>query len=116
MRKSAHPRVSAGLLLYRLRDGAPEVFLAHPGGPFFARKDNGHWTIPKGEPDGGEDLLLTAQREFGEEVGFVPPGPFFKLGTITQKGGKIVYVGRREAGLAKRNETIRLTFSEWLLD
>jgi predicted NUDIX family NTP pyrophosphohydrolase len=67
-----------------------EVLLAHPGGPFFAVKDNGHWTIPKGGPDRGEDLLAAAQREFFEEVGFYPKGPYFDLGTIQQKGGKIV--------------------------
>lgn len=85
------PKISAGLLLYRVVNESPEVFLAHPGGPFFARKDNGHWTIPKGEPDEGEDLLAAAQREFGEEVGFIPAGPFIELGTIMQKGGKTVY-------------------------
>jgi predicted NUDIX family NTP pyrophosphohydrolase len=74
-----------------MRKGHPEVFLAHPGGPFFTRKDNGHWTIPKGEPEPGEELLAAAQREFGEEVGFVPGGPFIELGTILQKGGKTVY-------------------------
>ena len=77
--------------MYRLREGAPEVFLAHPGGPFFARKDERCWTIPKGEPDEGEDLLLTAQREFEEEVGLKPQGPYMELGTIQQKGGKIVH-------------------------
>ena len=84
-------KVSAGLLLYRISKGEPEVFLAHPGGPFFARKDDGYWTIPKGEPNEGEDLLAAAQREFGEEVGFIPLGPFIALGTILQKGGKTVH-------------------------
>lgn len=95
------PKVSAGLLLYRIRNHAPEVFLAHPGGPFFARKDNGHWTIPKGEPNEGEDLLAAAQREFGEEVGFVPDGPFVELGTILQKGGKTVYAWACEGDMPK---------------
>ena len=114
MKKSARPRISAGLVLYRLRNGEPEVFLAHPGGPFFARKDNGHWTIPKGEPDGGEDLLLTAQREFGEEVGFVPEGPFTELGTITQKGGKIVYAWACEGDLPEgHNHTCNTFSAEW---
>src|SRR6185436_9300753 len=62
-------RVSAGLVLYRKRDGQLEVFLAHPGGPFFARKDEGHWTIPKGEVESGEDMLATAIRELKEETG-----------------------------------------------
>ena len=61
-------RISAGLVLYRLRNGL-EIFIAHPGGPLFARKDDGHWTIPKGEVEPGEDLLATAIREFEEEVG-----------------------------------------------
>ncbi len=86
-------RTSAGLLLYRLRQGQLEVFLAHPGGPFFARKDNGHWTIPKGEIESGEDFLATAIREFQEEIGLaIPPqSHFIELGSIQQKGGKIVY-------------------------
>ncbi len=83
-------RQSAGLLTVRLTSGAPEVLLVHPGGPFFAHKDLGHWTIPKGQPNPGEDLLLTAQREFQEETGFVPEPPFFPLETIRQAGGKLV--------------------------
>ena len=83
-------RHSAGLLMVRLTSGAPEVLLVHPGGPFFARKDLGHWTVPKGQPDAGEDLLLTAQREFREETGFAPHPPFFPLDTIRQAGGKLV--------------------------
>lgn len=84
-------RVSAGLLMYRIASGAVEVLLAHPGGPYFARKDDGHWTIPKGQPDRGEELIDAAQREFSEEVGFRAPGPFINLGTIQQKGGKVVH-------------------------
>lgn len=86
-------RVSAGILLYRRRDGRLEVFLAHPGGPLFTAKDDGHWTIPKGEVDAGEDLLTTAQREFAEETGAaLKPGvTFLPLGSIQQKGGKIVH-------------------------
>lgn len=77
--------------MYRLRNGDLEIFLAHPGGPYFTRKDNGHWTIPKGEVQPGEDLLDTAQREFEEEVGLKPHGPFLELGSIRQKGGKTVH-------------------------
>lgn len=84
-------RVSAGLLMYRINDGRVEVLLAHPGGPFFARKDEGHWTIPKGQPDGDEPLIEAAQREFFEEVGFHATGPFVLLGSIQQKGGKVVH-------------------------
>jgi predicted NUDIX family NTP pyrophosphohydrolase len=108
------PKVSAGLLLYRIRHGAPEVFLAHPGGPFFARKDNGHWTIPKGEPDDGEDLLAAAQREFSEETGFVPAGPFIDLGTILQKGGKTVYAWACEGDMPEGHLHSCNTFTtEW---
>jgi len=85
------PRISAGLLMYRIKDGAIEVLLAHPGGPFFRNKDDGAWSIPKGEPDSDEDLLRTAQREFEEETGLKPTGPFLPLNPIKQKGGKIVH-------------------------
>ncbi len=84
-------RISAGLLMYRIQDGALQVLLAHPGGPYFVRKDDGAWTIPKGEPDGDEDLLVTAQREFEEETSIKPTGPFIPLKPIQQKGGKIVH-------------------------
>jgi predicted NUDIX family NTP pyrophosphohydrolase len=84
-------RVSAGLLMYRLRNGEVEVFLAHPGGPYFTHKDEGYWTIPKGEIELGEDLLAAALREFEEETGIKPEGEFLPLGTIKQKGGKIVH-------------------------
>ena len=86
-------RVSAGLLMYRTRNGYLEVFLAHPGGPFFAHKDEGHWTIPKGEVEPDEELQATAIREFQEEVGIPidPKSAFLELGSIRQKGGKIVH-------------------------
>ena len=85
------PRLSAGLLMYRIKDGAIQVLLAHPGGPYFVNKDDGHWSIPKGEPGPDEDLLLTAQREFEEETGLKPAGPFVPLQAVTQKGGKVVH-------------------------
>jgi predicted NUDIX family NTP pyrophosphohydrolase len=84
-------RVSAGLLMYRLKDGHLQVFLAHPGGPLFRSKDDGAWTIPKGEVMPGEDLLDTARREFQEETGLTPVAPFLKLTPIRQKGGKLVH-------------------------
>lgn len=86
-------RISAGLVLYRTRNGQLEVFLAHPGGPFFAARDEGHWTIPKGEVEPGEDLLATAIREVQEETGLVvdKSSTFIELGSIRQKGGKIVH-------------------------
>ncbi len=83
--------VSAGILMYRLGIKLPEIFLAHPGGPFFSKKDNGVWTIPKGLPEVGENILITAIREFEEETGFKPDGEFIPLGSIKQKGGKIVH-------------------------
>jgi len=86
------PRISAGILLFRRRDGRLQVLLAHPGGPFFARKDEGHWTIPKGEVDPGEELSVVGRREFEEETGQqLPGGPSIELGSIVQKGGKIVH-------------------------
>jgi len=77
--------------MFRRRAAGLEVLLAHPGGPFFARKDDGAWSIPKGEVDPGEDLLAAACREFAEEVGFRPAGQFIRLHPITQKGGKVVH-------------------------
>jgi len=85
------PRLSAGLLMYRIKDGAIQVLLAHPGGPYFVNKDDGDWSIPKGEPGPDEDLLLTAQREFQEETGLKPAGPFVPLQPVKQKGGKVVH-------------------------
>ncbi len=85
------PRISAGLLMYRIKGEGVEVLLAHPGGPYFVNRDDGAWSIPKGEPDAGEDLLVTAQREFEEETGVKPAGPFLPLKPIQQKGGKIVH-------------------------
>lgn len=83
---------SAGLLLYRRGAEGLEVFLVHPGGPFWAKKDLGAWTIPKGEYGDDEDPLAAAQREFAEETGFAVSGPFVELGTIRQAAGKLVSV------------------------
>jgi predicted NUDIX family NTP pyrophosphohydrolase len=82
---------SAGILLYRWRRSRLEVFLVHPGGPFWARKDLGAWTIPKGEFAAGEDALLAARRELLEETGISVDGEFIALAPIRQKGGKIVH-------------------------
>ena len=85
-------RRSAGILLYRHRDGRLEVLLAHPGGPLYASRDEGHWTIPKGEPDGDEPLDEVARREFAEETGHAAPtGVAVDLGSVVQKGGKVVH-------------------------
>jgi len=84
-------KISAGILLYRIRDDNVEVLLVHPGGPFFRNKDAGSWSIPKGETDDDEDLLAVARRELEEETGLKPAGPFVPLKPIKQKGGKIVH-------------------------
>jgi len=84
-------KISAGLLLYRRTGDGIEVFLAHPGGPFWNRRDLGAWTVPKGVIEEGEDPLAAARREFEEETGIVPTGPFIPLGSIRQKAGKTVH-------------------------
>jgi len=81
------PRISAGLLMYRIQEGKLQVLLAHPGGPLFKNKDEGAWSIPKGEVESGEDLLECAKREFEEETGVIPTGPFIALKPVKQKGG-----------------------------
>lgn len=83
--------ISAGLMLFRRSTAGLEVFLAHPGGPFWVNRDAGAWTIPKGVADEGEDLLDAAQREFREETGLVPSPPFLPLGNIRQRAGKTVH-------------------------
>jgi predicted NUDIX family NTP pyrophosphohydrolase len=82
---------SAGLLIYRFRHGTLEVFLVHPGGPYWARKDAGSWSIPKGELGPEEDALEAAKREFEEETGFQATGPFIPLSSLKQPGGKLVH-------------------------
>jgi len=84
-------RPSAGVLLYRRRAGVLEVLLAHPGGPFWTRRDEGAWTIPKGEIGEGEDPFAAARREFIEETGVDPGGPGEALAPIRLSGGKIVH-------------------------
>jgi predicted NUDIX family NTP pyrophosphohydrolase len=84
------PKRSAGLLMYRRRE-VLEVFLVHPGGPFWAKKDLAAWTIPKGEYDDAEEPLAAAIREFHEETGFTPREPYLDLGTIKQPSGKLVH-------------------------
>ncbi|MGO8967755.1 NUDIX domain-containing protein [Mycobacterium sp.] len=87
------PKLSAGMLLYRVCDGVVEVLIGHPGGPFWARKDDGAWSIPKGEYTDGEDPWAAAQREFEEEVGLAPPaGPRVDLGAVKQPSGKVLTV------------------------
>jgi predicted NUDIX family NTP pyrophosphohydrolase len=83
--------VSAGLLLFRRRAGELEVLLVHPGGPFWQKKDLGAWSIPKGLPDDGEELLAAARRELEEETGFTAPGDALPLGETRQRSGKVVH-------------------------
>lgn len=84
-------RTSAGLLMYRRAGDRVEVLLVHPGGPYYRNKDEGAWSIPKGEIEPGEDPLDAAVREFGEETGLVAGGPFLALAPVRQKGGKVVH-------------------------
>jgi predicted NUDIX family NTP pyrophosphohydrolase len=106
---SARTAVSSGLVLFRRSPAGLEVFLAHPGGPFWAKRDEGAWTIPKGIADDGEDLLDAARREFHEETGIAVDGPFVSLGAITQKAGKTVHAwaceGDADPGTVVSNTT-----------
>ena len=104
---------SAGLLLYRSKKGFIEVFLVHPGGPFWRNKDDGAWTIPKGE-FAGEPPLEAAKRELKEETGFSVRGPFIELTPIKQKGGKWVYAWAAEADVDPekvKSNTFTVTFA-----
>lgn len=91
------PKPSAGLLLYRWNAGALELFLVHPGGPFWAKKDRGAWSIPKGEVEPDEDPLAAACREATEETGYVARPPFVALTPARQKSGKVVHAWLAEA-------------------
>ncbi len=84
------PKRSAGLIMYRIRDGELQVFLVHPGGPYWSKKNKGAWTLPKGEYESDEDPLSAATREFQEETGFTVSEPFVELGSVQQKSRKIV--------------------------
>ena len=83
--------VSAGLLMYSFKNNELQVFLVHPGGPYFEKKDDGYWGIPKGLKEPNEELLDTAIREFLEETGITPYGGFIPLSSVKQKNGKVVY-------------------------
>jgi predicted NUDIX family NTP pyrophosphohydrolase len=100
--------------MFRRKGGALEFLLAHPGGPFFARKDEGAWTIPKGEAAPDEDLLTRAQIEFEEEVGIRPHGNWIELSSIKQKGGKTVHAWAFEGDLPNSFKLKSNTFEiEW---
>ena len=108
------PKLSAGLLLYRSGTDGVEVLIAHPGGPFWARKDEHAWSIPKGEYESGDDPWLTALREFGEELGLEPPeGPRLELGEVRQSGGKVVTVFAVAAGLDLTDTRSNTFEMEW---
>jgi predicted NUDIX family NTP pyrophosphohydrolase len=104
---------SAGLLLYRRRDGIVEVLLAHPGGPFWKNKDGGAWSIPKGEFADDEDPLAAAKREFQEETGSTIGGDFRPLATIKQRGGKVVHAWLVEADLDPASVKSNTFTMEW---
>src|SRR5919199_6011819 len=108
------PARSAGILLFRRRPDGPEVLLVHPGGPYWARKDVGAWSIPKGEHADGEDALACARREFEEETGLAPPaGALVELGEVRQRSGKRVSAWALEGDLdpaAVRSNTFTV---EW---
>lgn len=105
--------VSSGLLLFRRSTRGIEVLLAHPGGPFWAKRDAGVWSIPKGLVEHGEDLLDAAKREFREETGIVVSGPFIPLGAITQKAGKTVHAWACEGDADARSVTSNTVRMEW---
>jgi len=113
-------KVSAGILLYRRRDGALEVLLAHPGGPYFTNRNMGHWTIPKGEPGDDDDLFVAASREFNEETGHVlasvavhPEARPIPLGTVTQASGKVVHAWAVEGDLDPANASSNTFEMNW---
>jgi predicted NUDIX family NTP pyrophosphohydrolase len=106
-------RTSAGIVLYRRKDNYLEIFLVHPGGPFWKGKDKGAWSIPKGEFTKNEDPLTVAKREFNEETGQTIEGEFQELTPIKQKGGKMVYAWAVE-GDADADNIVSNTFKqEW---
>lgn len=104
---------SAGILLYRNTGTKTEFFLVHPGGPYFAKKDQGWWTIPKGELKPLETLIDCAIREFKEETGYLPQEPFMALEPITQKGGKKVFCWAAAGDLNPETITSNTFEIEW---
>jgi predicted NUDIX family NTP pyrophosphohydrolase len=109
-------KTSAGILLYRYRQRQLQVFLVHPGGPFWARKDLGAWSIPKGEFNEGDDPLMAALREWEEETGAVPPAgseAFFPLDPVRQKGGKTVYAWAGEGDIDAEHIRSNTFEMEW---
>jgi predicted NUDIX family NTP pyrophosphohydrolase len=108
-------KTSAGLLVFRKRQATLQVLLVHPGGPFLRNKDDGAWSIPKGEMAKGEDMISRARIEFEEELGIpAPRGQLIELGSIKQKGGKIVHAWAVEGDLEENFKLLSNTFTiEW---
>lgn len=107
-------KTSAGLLMFRTRKGGLQVLLVHPGGPYFQNKDDGAWTIPKGEVIEGEDLLERAKIEFEEELGIAASGSWMELGSMQQKGGKTVHAWAFAGELKDDFKLVSNTFEmEW---
>lgn len=104
---------SAGLLMFRRKGGELEVFLVHPGGPFWAAKDAGAWTVPKGEYVDGEEALEAAKREFTEETGFTAKGDFIDLGMVRQTSGKIVNAWAFEGDCDPKELVSNMCEIEW---
>jgi predicted NUDIX family NTP pyrophosphohydrolase len=111
--KAKRPNISAGLLLFRCPRSGLKVFLAHPGGPFWETRDLGAWTVPKGLVEDGEDALAAAIREFEEETGICPEGPFLPLGSIRQKAGKVVHAWAWEGESGARQVRSNVMRAEW---
>ena len=109
------PNLSAGLLMFRRGAGpaALEFFLAHPGGPFWANREEGAWTIPKGGVEAGEEILDAARREFQEETGISAGGPFISLGSIRQRAGKIVHAWAWEGDADPSTIVSNTMTTEW---
>ena len=112
---SRRPNISAGLLLFRRGAGsaALEFFLAHPGGPFWANREDGAWTIPKGGVEAGEEILDAARREFQEETGISATGPFINLGSIRQRAGKVVHAWAWEGDADASSIVSNTMTTEW---
>src|SRR5436190_19474005 len=107
-------KTSAGLLMFRTRNAGLEVLLVHPGGPYFQNKDEGAWTIPKGEVGEGEDLLQRAKMEFQEELGVAASGDWMDMGSVKQKGGKTVHAWAFAGDLKDGFQLVSNTFEmEW---
>ena len=104
---------SAGLLMYRKKNQSIQVLLIHPGGPFWAKKDLGTWSMPKGEFNREEDALKAARREFEEETGFLPTGQFMRLGAIKQPSGKVIHAWAFEGDLDAKKIKSNTFSLEW---